>query len=40
MAEKPKKKTAKEKKESFDKLVKVFLAPKPKEKKKDSKDRS
>jgi hypothetical protein len=34
MAKQPKEKTAKEKKESFDKLVKVFLSPKPKVKKK------
>jgi hypothetical protein len=34
---KEKKKTAKEKKDDFDKLVKVFLAPKPKAKKKEAK---
>ncbi len=33
-------KTTKEKKEAFDKLIKVFLSPKPKAKKKDTKDRS
>ena len=37
MAKQVKEKTPKEKKASFDKLVKVFLAPKPKEKKKAKK---
>jgi len=32
MPKQPQEKTVKEKKESFDKLVKVFLAPKPKAK--------
>lgn len=34
---KKKAKTPKEKKDSFDKLVKVFLAPKPKKKKEGTK---